>query len=220
MSQRFSFNHIAPVYDKLSYLIFWGSIQRAQRFFLTSIPPQSTVLIIGGGSGDILIELLNYRTPQYITYVEASTAMLNRARQKVANYRRANPTHLIPMINFIQGTEQDVDLPEKHQVVITNFVLDMYQEETLTAMMKRIDDLLAANALWFFTDFRYSSQPLVRYWQRPLAWIMYRFFHLTANISLQSLPNYDFYFQKLGWQEKQSRSFFGDFIATKVYARA
>ena len=97
MSQRFSFDRIAPIYDKLSYLIFWGNIQRAQRFFLTSIPPQAPVLVIGGGSGDILIELLNYSTLRHITYVEASTAMLNRSK---AEGCEPSPEELHPSVPY------------------------------------------------------------------------------------------------------------------------
>ncbi len=219
MSRSFSFDVVAPVYDKLGYLAFGGTIQRAQQYFLNTILPQSKVLIIGGGSGSILVDLLEKAVPAHITYVEASTVMIKRARQKVADYCLANPNRPVPTITFVQGTERGVNSTAIYQVVITNFVLDMYQGSSLDSMIQRIDSLLSADAVWMFTDFRYSSSPLKRLWQKPLAQFMYTFFHFTANISLQALPDYDAHFQKVGWKERQQKSFFGDFISSKIYTR-
>ncbi|GEM_PF-101481 len=219
MSRDFSFDRIAPVYDKLSYLAFRGSVTRAQRYFLSTIPPQSNVLIVGGGNGDILIDLLERVVPAHITYVEASVAMMHRAKRKITGYRQTNSNLSLPTITFIQGTERDVDSTKMYQVAITNFVLDMYQGSSLDGMMQRIDSLLSEDAVWLFTDFRYSSRLMNRIWQKPLAQFMYIFFHFTANISVQALPNYDSHFRKVGWDEKQHQSFFGDFISSNIYTR-
>ncbi|WKN40555.1 class I SAM-dependent methyltransferase [Tunicatimonas pelagia] len=220
MSQDFSFDRIAPAYDTLSYLAFGRSLQRAQQYFLNMIPSQAKVLIVGGGSGNILIDLLKNASPGHITYVEASATMIRQTEKRIADYCQSNPECAVPTITFIRGTERDIESTEKYQVVITNFVLDMYSGSSLDEVMARIDNVLSADAIWIFTDFRYSSHPLKRLWQKPLALLMYIFFRFTANINIQSLPNYDTYFRKLAWKAKQQRSFFGDFISSKVYVRA
>lgn len=217
--RRFSFDRIAPVYNLLGHLAFGGNLRRAQQYFLSVIPPNSHVLIIGGGSGEIVLDLLDRAEVRQLTYVEASAVMLHQTKKRIADYQQAHPTVSMPSVTFINGTERDLKSTAKYNAVITNFVLDMYQGAALDEMMLRVDCLLVPSAVWIFTDFRYSSQPRKRRWQKPLAKLMYLFFKIIANIRMQSLPNYTTYFAKLGWQVRQHQSFFGDFISSRVYRR-
>ncbi|MEM6842761.1 MAG: class I SAM-dependent methyltransferase [Bacteroidota bacterium] len=220
MTERpFSFDRIAPAYDFLGYLAFGGTLRRAQQHFLSVIPPHSHVLVIGGGSGKVVLDLLDRAEVHQLTYVEASAVMLRRAERRITNYQQAKPNVSVPPVTFINGTERDIPSSEKYRVVITNFVLDMYEGNALDRMMQQIDALLWPDAYWLFTDFRYSSQSAQRWWQKPLAGLMYLFFKITANILIQALPNYDTHFDRLGWKAEQHHSFFGDFITSQVYRR-
>ncbi len=216
---HFSFDRIAPVYDFLGYLAFGDRLQQAQKHFLSAIPPNSHVLVIGGGSGKIVLDLLDQAAFRQLTYVEASAVMLRQAKKKIADYRQTNSKDSLANIIFINGTERDIASSERYQVVITNFVLDMYEGDALDRMMQRIDTLLLLDTYWLFTDFRYSLQSAKRWWQRPLTGLMYLFFKITANIRVQSLPNYDAHFERLGWTAEQQHSFFGDFITSRIYRR-
>ncbi len=78
-----SFDWIAPYYDWLTRLVFGRSIRRAQRHFLGQIPPGARVLVVGGGTGWLLVDLLKRPAVTHVTYLEASAVMLRLAQQKV-----------------------------------------------------------------------------------------------------------------------------------------
>ena len=50
-----------------------------------------------------------------------------------------------------------------------------------------------------------------------MARAMYVFFHLTAGINRQRLPLYDQHFAVLGFCLLREKTFFGDFVVSRVY---
>src|SRR5688572_11887084 len=96
-----TFNRIAPVYDTLKGLVFGKAIDKSQIFFIGQLPRDGNLLIIGGGSGEMLKPLLQVNPGCRIWYVEASSAMLSMARQGVSTDDRAH-------ITFIHGTEKSI----------------------------------------------------------------------------------------------------------------
>ena len=209
-----SFDRVAPHYDTLARLVFGKSIRRAQLYFLDQIPPNARVLVVGGGTGWLLVELLRRREVAQVTYLEASQQMLTMARQKV----RANSLSA-GRVRFVHGTEQALAPEERFSVVITNFVLDMYAGEVLDHLMQTLAAQLEPDGRWLFTDFRISDQKRHRGWQRLMARAMYGFFHLTAGIAHQSLPPYHQHFLKHEFQMTHERSFYGDFMVSRLYER-
>src|SRR4051812_8861289 len=72
-----NYNNIAIFYDQLSAFIFGKAIFNAQRFMLQMVPPCSTVLLVGGGTGWILEELAKkYPSGLKITYIDSSSKMI------------------------------------------------------------------------------------------------------------------------------------------------
>ena len=80
-----NFNFIAPFYNFLQRLIFGNHLQKAQSFFLNEIKPSSTVLIIGGGSGEIISSIFQVSIPEKVVFVEQSSKMIELAKPKVKN---------------------------------------------------------------------------------------------------------------------------------------
>src|SRR5687767_498288 len=76
------FNFIAPVYDALAQLVYGKAQRRAQAHFLSMIPAGSSVLILGGGSGWILPELLRQSRPARVLFLEPSAQMMQRAKRR------------------------------------------------------------------------------------------------------------------------------------------
>lgn len=214
-----SFDRLAPVYDLLAGWVFQGAIQRAQRLFLAEIPYQADVLFLGGGTGSLLPVIFRWQPAGRITYVEASSAMLSRAQRTVERYRTAYPNRSRPAVTFIHGSEEDLPGPATYQVVITNFVLDMYSDEDLPGLMQRIQSHCSDSTCWIFTDFRVSTGAVRSGWQRLLLRVMFRFFRLTAGLSVHRLPDYGRHFRALGWQISREQSFYGNFIVSRVYRR-
>ncbi|MEQ9440005.1 MAG: class I SAM-dependent methyltransferase [Cyclobacteriaceae bacterium] len=212
-----SFDRIAPFYDMLAYWAFQGKIQQAQRHFLPIIPENAHLLFVGGGTGFLLPDLFRLEKIRHVTYVEASAHMLSRAKETVAHYQKKHSAAALPTLTFIHGSEKDIPDTAQYQVVITNFIFDMYTDEALPLLMHRIHSHLSQKAIWLFTDFRLSPQKKYRFWQRSLLKFMFWFFRITAGLSTQQLPDYARHFQTLGWKNTQEQSFFGDFIVSRAY---
>jgi hypothetical protein len=219
MKRSFSYDRIAAVYDLLSYIAFFGRIQRAQRCFLTQIPRGSNILFLGGGTGWLLPDLFHSSRPRQITYIEASAHMLLRSQQTVVRFQQKYPNTQIPRTTFICGTEQEIPSSATYDVVITNFLLDMYSGSELLTLVNHIAQHLTSEATWLFSDFNLSKQYRKRMWQKPLLSLMYYFFHYTTGIATQPIPNFSALFERFGWRATHSSSFFGGFITSQVYRK-
>ena len=210
-----SFDRVAPYYDALARGVFGRSIQRAQCYFLDQIPPQARVLVIGGGTGWLLPHLLARKEVTHVTYVEASEVMLRLARQKICPLDAT----VKASVDFVHGNEDSLLPTDRFSAVITNFVLDMYQGDDLDRVIQTLSKHLTSDGVWLFTDFRLTEQARHRGWQRLATWAMYTFFYLTAGVRPQSLPSYHHHFTAQGFQRRHERSFFHDFIVSRVYQR-
>ncbi len=108
------FDAVAGIYDGLARLVYGKSLHAAQAQFLPVIPSDAKVLIIGGGTGWLLHELLLLNTGCQVWYVEASAKMIVAAQKKIGNDAR---------VHFIHGTEAAIPEEVVFDVVITNFFL-------------------------------------------------------------------------------------------------
>src|SRR5688572_10145370 len=107
------FNRVAGVYDILARMVFGRSIQQAQLHFLNELPTQGNILILGGGTGWILKSILKVRPLITIWFVEASDAMIAKAKQQAGNDEAR--------IHFIHGTEETLVPEVQFDAVLANF---------------------------------------------------------------------------------------------------
>ncbi len=199
MSSRvaFGFNFIAPFYTFLSRLIFGKNLDAAQLFYLDQIKPDDHILILGGGSGSLLQSLLTRNPKLRIDYIDISSNMLELAKQKAQH---------TSTINFILGTERNIP-KSTYSVVITNFYLDMFTDNSLNRIINTIKVSLSKNATWLAVDF--VSE---KWWQKVLLWIMYRFFKIVTGIEARQLPNWTSSLLDEGLVEISNKRFFRGFI--------
>ncbi len=195
------FDRIASVYDLLARLVFGKSMVKAQIHFLPKIPAHAKVLILGGGTGWILTELFRMNPLCKVWYVEASAKMLALSRKRVNDEWP---------VKFIHGTEENIPLSMDFDVVITNFYLDLFNENALNEVVVRIKSALNVNSIWIATDF-VNNQKL---WQRVTLRIMYLFFQLACNIESTQLPAWKTAIQKTKYKKEEIKSFYGAFIET------
>lgn len=186
-----SYDTIAPVYDWLAGLVFGSSLRRAQDWCAAQAKPGSRVLVLGGGTGSLLLPLL-VAEPASVLYLEASAQMLALAQRRVVN----NPES--QRIVFQQGTEGDLADGDTFDLIILPFVLDMYTETTLTtALLPRLVRALVPAGALAVADF---DQPHTR-WQRLQLWAMIRFFRVVAGIETHRLPQWAQVLQQAGFVE-------------------
>lgn len=208
-----NFNFIAPVYDGLAKMVFGDAQQKAQTYFLTRIPQNAQVLILGGGTGLLLAELLQTGLPQRVLYVEASEKMLQKARHRMKNVNTSCT------VDFRLGTEKDILPTEKFHAILTPFVLDLFPEEEVKNMIQTLAPCLLPSGLWLHTDFHFSRGLKKQWWQKPLLWAMYKFFRTVSRVPAHRLPRFEPLFRQAGFQQKESAFFFKEFIKATVWQR-
>lgn len=176
---------MAPVYDALSRVVFGRSLQAAQTLFLPKIPSDSTILIVGGGTGSLLMEVLVHCAPKHVLFLEASAQMLARARRRVQSHPLAG-CPLAGRVEFRHGTEADVRPGETFSVVMLPFVLDLLPENDLKqTFLPSLIRATAPGGVWLVTDFVNSPKPA----HRLILKTMYLFFRLVSGIRATRLPD-------------------------------
>ncbi len=198
------FNWIAPYYDSLAKLIFGKSIFKAQTCHLKSIPAHARVLVLGGGSGKWLNELLQTNHTCKIWYVEASSAMLERAKANIANASQ---------VSFIHGTERN--LPElQFDVVITHFFLDLFNNLQLDSLIHLVEGNSTVSLLWIVSDFEKS-----RWWHKMLLKLMFLFFNISGTMENRKLPDWNAILKSHQFTISETKALCGDFIQCRLYTK-
>ena len=220
-SRQVNFDRIAPVYDLLAKLTFGKTIRKVQQYYLSLIPVHSRILIVGGGTGWILTDLLSLgKNLQHITYLEASVAMLKRTDKKLTAYKALHTDRHFPAITCIHGTEDTIPPDDFYDVIITNFFLDIFDNTELQEVMMKFSRALHPHGIWLFSDFNICEKPMNACWQRLLIRGMYWFFKITCQLTPVGLPDFERIFYQLGFLQTHSRYFCHDMMVTKIYRKA
>jgi|JI10StandDraft_1071094.scaffolds.fasta_scaffold190793_4 tRNA (cmo5U34)-methyltransferase len=199
------FDRLAPVYKVLARIIFGKTLQHAQEYLLTSVKSGDHILILGGGSGEVLKSLLSQQPHVAVDYIDISAKMIQLARKQ---------TKSASNVNFIIGTEQNIP-GRTYTIVITNFYLDLFSDSTLPHVIQKIKPHLTPDAQWLATDFVSNKG-----WHKIMLWIMYRFFRSAAGIEARRLPYWEKLIEQAGLTESDSKVFYRGFIKTARYTKA
>ena len=207
------FDRVAWCYDALAGLVFGPALRRAQRAALAGLPPGAPhVLILGGGTGWVLVEVLCRRPRATVVYLEASGAMLARAQ---ARLRRECPAAAL-QVAFRHGTEADLAPTDTFDVVVTFFVLDCIPAAALGSALARLRAAQRPDAPWLLADFR----PARRGWRRALLAAMYAFFRLTTGLQARELPALRPLLRRLGLRGIGRRTFYGGAVEGVVFVES
>src|SRR3954468_8626688 len=145
-----NYDNVAPFYDLLSRLVYGSAILQAQITLVNAIPPNSAVLIIGGGTGQIL-DQISKKHPRglQITYVDISKKMISLSKRR--NIGNNN-------IFFINQSISDVIFHQQFDVVITPFLFDNFSDDTAKIIFHKINLLIKSDGFWLFADFQVSNK--------------------------------------------------------------
>jgi ubiquinone/menaquinone biosynthesis C-methylase UbiE len=205
-----NYSFVAPYYDYLSRIIFGDAIVIAQKFLVTFILPNSTILIVGGGTGWILEEIAKkHAAGLQIIYIDSSKKMIASARRKNFGNNK---------VIFINGDIREVAINYVFNIVITPFVLDNFSNSTTIKVFDKIHNSLSTGGHWLFTDFEVSEHG--KLWQKHLLKAMYFFFKVACNIEATALPDTDTLFHRYRYAIVSSKTFFRNFIRSVVYCKS
>lgn len=207
------FGRVARVYDQLASLVFGRAQRRAQmaalRAGLPLAGPMPRVLVLGGGPGWVLTELLRQCPTARVLYLETSAAMLGLAQARLARHAPA----LIAQVEFRQGSERSLRPGEQVDALVTFFVLDCFTLAELPGALARLQAARRPGAPWLVADFR----PARNWWQRGLLRAMYLFFRATVGLRARQLPPWPTALAELGNTNTYKSEFYFGFIAGQVW---
>lgn len=205
------FDRVAAFYDPLAQLVFGQALRRAQQAALAAgLPPGAPrVLVIGGGAGWVLLEVLRQRPAAQVLYLEASPRMLAQARARLGGQLPA----AAPQVEFRLGTEAALAPGETFDAVLTFFFLDLFEPVRLRQVVARLAAARRSHAPWLLADFALPR----RWWQRALLATMYRFFGFATGISARQLPPIHAELARLGLRAGSPARFFGGMVEALVW---
>lgn len=202
-----NFDNSAWFYDRLSRLVYGKALVNSQVYLLNFVPANSTILIAGGGTGWILDELTKiHPAGLQITYVEISANMLALSKKRTIGQNE---------VVFINDAVENVKLTAGFDVVITPFLFDNFVNETVDNVFNHLHNLLKPGGLWLNADFQLTG----RWWQNVMLKSMFIFFRLLCGIEASKLPAIEKRFNAAGYAVVDDKTFFGDFIVTRVYRK-
>jgi hypothetical protein len=194
-----NYDTIAPFYDRLKRLVFGSHLDRAESYYLDRIGPNAKVLILGGGSGSNL-NLIDQEAN--ITFVELSQVMIKKAR-----------AHRAYNVRFINTDFLQFENGDYYDWIICPFFLDVFAEEDLDRVIKRISSIASSQASIIVTDFQSK-----KIWHSIFSFLMYVFFKLVTNMKPLKLLNIHKYLKNNFLRTKEESFFMSGFIFSRIYS--
>ena len=200
------YDKIAPFYDDMVGLIYGKDIFDAEIHFLDEIPVWANVLIIGGGTGWILLELIKLKPHCKIWYIDSSAKMMELSKRKMGDNKS---------IVFITGTEDDIPANKQFDIIITNFYLDGFSNEVLPIIIEKIEKQLRPNGKWLVTEFVDTG------WKKHtfLLWLMHVFFKFICKHPNTRLVDWEPAFKLKGFVGLKEKNFYDGFIKSVVFCK-
>ena len=202
-----NFNFIAPFYDLLSRVVYGQAIRSAQCCYLGDIESNARLLVLGGGTGWILEELVKVNQDIIVDYVEASPKMLEKSRKR--------QNLVFTELNYVLGTECTVQ-DRSYDFIITPFVIDVFPQGELKGMVIRIKKLLVDDGKWYCIDFNSRDVSIKA---KLLSVIMIIFFRFVSGLKTNGVLDYFKEIEKGGMLELKSSYFYGRFIRSTLYSK-
>jgi SAM-dependent methyltransferase len=196
-----SFDRVAPYYDWLARAVLGKGWRQSQTAFLPALKNCSSILIVGGGTGWWLSTLRELNPKASITFVDASKAMVEKARARI-NDRN---------VHFVVATHEQV--PAKHyEAIVLFYFLDLFDEGSLPSVLAQLKQHTTNSALWLVSDFVGD-----RLWQRMLLAVMYTFFGIATGLTTTRLPNWRANLHRAGLRPIDSQTFGAGFMTASVW---
>ena len=174
-----SFDNLAAHYGWMETLAFGGALQRARTFWIPATQRPKRALIVGEGNGRFLCELLRVHPKIDIDCVDASRAMLKRARSRVERNCRESLSH----VRFLHRDILDWSPSNTYDLLVTHFFLDCFERSKLETIVTNLARAARAGAIWLLADFTIPTEPFARLHATAWTRAMYAFFRVTTGIT-------------------------------------
>ena len=206
-----NFDRVAAPYRWLETAVFGQQLQQARIAFVREIAAPRRVLVVGEGNGRFLAAFLQAFPDAAVTCIEASARMIALTRRRVGK----------ALVDFVEEDIREVALPPAHyDLIVTHFVLDCFNEATLSEVVAKLAHAAKPEASWLLADFREPpdgwEQRHARFWLRS----MYAFFRLTTGIDADQLVDPSPFFREAGFGCHVQRLYRFEMIKSEWWRRS
>ncbi len=206
-----NYDPIANNYDWLSRIFFQQNLISSQTCVLPHIPLQSSILIIGGGSGWILEEIAKIQPSGLrITYVEISKKMISKAQKRDVRQNE---------VVFVNQAIEDYSTTAVFDVIFTAYLFDNFGPKRAEQVFNQLNQLLANDGKWLFVDF-HVDETESPWWQKWWMKTMLFFFGIICDIEARHPLPTEPLFNKNGFIEFYQYTHLHNFLRSVVYIRS
>lgn len=178
-----SFDRLARHYYWLEALCAGRLLQRSRVTHLETLPAPAKVLIYGEGNGRFLSACCRRFPLAEITVVDASEAMIGRAKQRLIRDGLSSDR-----VQFIQADALLWSPPEgAYDLIVTHYFLDCFDAATLQRLIPVIARAAKPASHWLLADFQVADHGLRRWRSQAILALLYAFFRYFAGVPARTL---------------------------------
>lgn len=210
------FDRLSRCYGPLTRLFPGDGIVASQRVFLEDVGGCSRALVVGGGSGRFVQELLASGFAGQVLNVDVSPRMLERTRRRLE--RRA--PQALSRVECRVGGVDSLRPAERFDLLCTHCFLDLFGDPQLRRVIARLDTSLTRDGIWWCSDFAPpAGGPVRRRAQQLTLAALYGFFRTTCSIDASRLPPIESELRRHGYAAVQRREFGAGWLWSALYRR-
>lgn len=210
-----SFDRLAPHYRWMEYVLAGEKLQRCRLAWLDKVLDCRDVLVVGEGPGRFL-EVCAHQLPQArIVCVDASRAMLARAR---AAWEKASREP--ERAEFIHASLPEWRSPvAAFDLVVTQFFLDCFSEPLLSQIIANLAAAAKPAARWLLADFQIPDSGFGRLRSRVVLALAYQFFRAATRLPARSLSAPDAALCARGFRRQARGTFDWGLLRSELWMR-
>ena len=216
MQNRMNFDRLAPYYRAMEWISAGTTLQHARTCHFDRLGSARHILILGEGIGRSLERLVTHAPRAEIVVVEASAAMIDVARHRLA--RQGIP------ISRIDWQHADIRAwtaaeGRRFDAVITPFVLDCFAPADVEAIVVRVAGMLATPARWLHADFHLPAHGWRRRRARLIHALMYRTFRVLVRLEGTAVTPIGPFLHRAGFHLDAQAERCGSLVRSEAWSR-
>lgn len=212
-----SFDSLAPHYRWMEFVLAGDKLQRCRTAFLPELRHAENILLLGEGNGRFLPACCAQFPEARVTCVDASAAMLKRARRQLSASRGSARN-----VCFVQADVLHWRPPaeEAYDLIVTNFFLDCFQAQQLEQLTTGIAAAAAPGANWLLADFQVAAHGLRQVRSEVVLRLMYIFFGIVTRLPARRLTRPDPFLQAAGFALRRRVTYDWDLLHSDWWQRS
>ena len=190
-------------------MVYGKDLLTIQVKLIKTLPNKGNLLIVGGGTGDILPHLYQHSPNLKIDYIEASSKMIALAQRQTTTGQQINFIHsdTIPKTDY------------QYDAVYCAFFLDLFAEEEILQWLTKFDSVCQPYYSLHIADFQLNSSVKYRFWRVILIKLSILFFKMTTNHSTWKLEDLFNVIAKNNYKTIHTRHLKDNFLRLHVFER-